>query len=112
MAQSFWVGIALVLVAALMAGECIFPLNFNRKWRWDNTWLIFSFVSLIVLPWMAALSLVEHLFQADTELTTSQFALPILLGAGWWKDAPRFARALRSESMICLRGNDPFGKRN
>jgi L-rhamnose-H+ transport protein len=81
--QSFWVGIVLVLVAGLMAGNCMLPLKFNRKWRWENTWLIFSLVSLVVLPWTLALSLVHHLFRTYTGLTASQFATPILFGAGW-----------------------------
>jgi multidrug transporter EmrE-like cation transporter len=81
--QSFWVGVALILIAGLMAGTCMLPLKFNRTWRWENTWLIFSVVSLVVLPWMLALSLVQHLFQAYTELTALEFATPILFGAGW-----------------------------
>ncbi len=66
-----------------MAGDCMLPLKFNRSWRWENTWLIFSVVSLLVLPWTLALSLVHHLFQTYSGLTVSQFAVPILFGAGW-----------------------------
>jgi L-rhamnose-H+ transport protein len=66
-----------------MAGDCMLPLKFSRKWGWENTWLIFSLVSLIVLPWTLALSLVHHLFLAYTQLTPSQFAVPLLFGAGW-----------------------------
>jgi L-rhamnose-H+ transport protein len=83
LSNSFWVGIALILVAGVMAGDCMLPLKFNRSWRWENTWLIFSLVSLLVLPWTLALSLVHHLFQAYTELTAYQLAIPILFGAGW-----------------------------
>ena len=45
--------------------------------------LIFSFVSLLVIPWALALSLVDHLFQVYTDLTVLQFAIPVLFGAGW-----------------------------
>lgn len=83
MPQSLWVGIVLNLVAGLMAGDCMLPLKFNRKWRHENTWLIFSLVSLVGLPWILALSLVSHLFQTYTSLTAAQFATPILFGAGW-----------------------------
>ena len=83
MSNSFWVGIVLILVAGLMAGDCMLPLKFNRSWRWENTWLIFSLVSLLVLPWTLALSLVHHLFQTYTELTPNQLAIPFLFGAGW-----------------------------
>ena len=83
MSNSFWVGIVLILVAGVMAGDCMLPLKFNRRWRWENTWLIFSLVSLVVLPWTLALSLVHHLFQTYTELTAYQFATPIVFGTGW-----------------------------
>lgn len=66
-----------------MAGDCMLPLKFNQKWRWENTWLIFSLVSLVVLPWILALSLVHHLFLTYAQLTPSQFAVPVLFGAGW-----------------------------
>jgi L-rhamnose-H+ transport protein len=81
--RSLWVGIVLNLVAGLLAGDCMLPLKFIRKWRWENTWLIFSLISLVVLPWILALSLVSHLFQTYAALTASQFATPIIFGAGW-----------------------------
>ena len=83
MSQSFWVGIVLDLIAGLMAGGCMVPLKFNREWRWENTWLIFSLVSLFVVPWILALSVVNHLFQTYSALTAGQFAIPIFFGAGW-----------------------------
>jgi L-rhamnose-H+ transport protein len=83
MPQSLPMGIVLVMLAGLMAGNCMLPIKFNRRWKWENTWLVFSLVSLVVLPWALALSLVNHLFQAYSSLTFSQFAVPVLFGAGW-----------------------------
>ena len=62
MPQSLPIGIVLVLLAGLMAGNCMLPIKFNRRWKWENTWFVFSLVSLVVLPWALALSLVTHLF--------------------------------------------------
>jgi L-rhamnose-H+ transport protein len=83
MPESLTIGIAMILLAGLMAGDCMLPLKFNRTWRWENTWLIFSLVSLVILPWGLALSLVHHLFQAYASLDLSKFAVPVFLGAGW-----------------------------
>ena len=83
MPQSLPMGIVLVLLAGLMAGNCMLPIKFNRMWKWENTWFVFSLVSLVVLPWALALSLVDHLFQAYSSLTFSQVAVPVLFGAGW-----------------------------
>ena len=83
MPQSLPMGIVLVLLAGLMAGNCMLPIKFNRRWKWENTWFVFSLVSLVVLPWALALSLVNHLFQAYSSLTFSQIVVPVLFGAGW-----------------------------
>jgi L-rhamnose-H+ transport protein len=81
--HSFWVGILLILIAGVAAGDCMLPLKFNRRWSWENTWFVFSIVSLLVFPWALALTLVHHLFEVYTGLTPLQFATPFLFGAGW-----------------------------
>ncbi|MGB6692100.1 MAG: L-rhamnose/proton symporter RhaT [Terracidiphilus sp.] len=83
MTTSLPLGIALTLLAGLMAGNCMLPMKFNRNWNWENTWLVFSVVSLVILPWILALGLVDHLFDAYRGLSLSQLAVPFLFGAGW-----------------------------
>jgi L-rhamnose-H+ transport protein len=77
------IGVCLTLLAGLMAGNCMLPMKFNRSWQWENTWLVFTVVSLLILPWMLALGLVDHLFDAYRTLSFVQFAVPFLFGAGW-----------------------------
>jgi L-rhamnose-H+ transport protein len=83
MAPSLSLGIALTLVAGLMAGNCMLPMKFNRTWMWENSWLVFSVVSLVILPWMLAVGLVDHLFDAYRGLSFLQIGVPFLFGAGW-----------------------------
>jgi L-rhamnose-H+ transport protein len=83
MALSLPIGIGLTLLAGLMSGNCMLPMKFNRSWKWENTWLVFSVVSLIVIPWALALGLVNHLFETYRALTLLQIAIPFLFGAGW-----------------------------
>lgn len=83
MATSLSLGIVLTLLAGLMAGNCMLPMKFNRSWKWENTWLVFSVVSLIILPWTLALGLVSHLFDAYRGLSLLQIAVPFLFGVGW-----------------------------
>ena len=73
----------LTLLAGLMSGNCMLPMKFNRSWKWENTWLVFSVVSLIVIPWALALGLVDHLFEIYNSLSLSELAVPLLFGAGW-----------------------------
>lgn len=83
MAPHLSLGIALTLIAGLMSGNCMLPMKFSRSWQWENTWLVFSVVSLIVLPWALALALVDQLFAVYRSLSLADFAVPFFFGAGW-----------------------------
>jgi len=83
MVPSLSLGIILTLFAGLMAGNCMAPMKFTRSWKWENTWLVFSLVSLLILPWALALGLVSHLFDAYRSLSFVEIVVPILFGAGW-----------------------------
>lgn len=76
-------GIALTTIAGFMSGNCILPLKFLRKWKWENAWLLFSIASLVILPWGLAFAFVHSLIQTYSALSLQQLAIPMLLGAGW-----------------------------
>jgi L-rhamnose-H+ transport protein len=83
MAPDLIPGIALTMLAGLMSGNCMLPMKFTRSWKWENVWLIFSVVSLVILPWTLAIALVGHLFATYRALSIQQLGVPMLLGAGW-----------------------------
>jgi L-rhamnose-H+ transport protein len=66
-----------------MSGNCMLPAKFVRSWKWENVWLVFSLVSLLVLPWGLALLLVGHLGTVYASLELSKVAVPLAFGAGW-----------------------------
>ena len=76
-------GVSLVMVAGLMSGTCMLPSKFVRAWKWENVWLVFSVVSLVIVPWILAAAFVGRLLETYRGLTVPQLAVPILLGAGW-----------------------------
>ena len=76
-------GLGLTLVAGLLSGNCMLPMKFAKRWQWENVWLVFSMVSLVILPWTLALTLAGHLGEIYGALEPRQLALPFLLGAGW-----------------------------
>jgi L-rhamnose-H+ transport protein len=83
MAVNFWLGLLLTLVAGLLSGNCLLPMKFARRWPWENTWLVFSVVSLVILPWALALVLVDDVGAVYAALPASAFVAPIGFGAGW-----------------------------
>jgi L-rhamnose-H+ transport protein len=74
-------GLGLTLVAGLLSGNCMLPMKFAKRWQWENVWLVFSMVSLVILPWTLALTLAGHLGEIYGALEPRQLALPFLLGA-------------------------------
>ncbi len=78
-----WSGFGLTLLAGLFSGTCMLPMKFARHQPWESVWLIFSIVSLLILPWSLALIEVPHLFDVYSALSASAFVAPLLFGAGW-----------------------------
>jgi len=83
MGHSVLQGVSLVMIAGFMSGCCMLPLKFVRSWKWENIWLVFSILSLVVIPWSLALLLVDRLFDTYRALSAHQLIVPMLLGAGW-----------------------------
>jgi len=54
-----------------------------RHWKWENVWLVFSILSLIIIPWFLAIAFVGRLVETYRSLSAQQLAVPMLLGAGW-----------------------------
>src|ERR1035437_3680445 len=83
MTITVWLGLGMTLVAGLLAGNSMLPMKFARRWQWENTWLVFSLVSLVLIPWTLAFALVNDLGALYASLPASTFAAPLLFGAGW-----------------------------
>jgi L-rhamnose-H+ transport protein len=83
MTRSAFAGLGLTVIAGAMSGNCMLPAKFVRHWKWENVWLVFSLVSLVVLPWGLALLLVDHLGAVYGALDLSGFVAPFAFGAGW-----------------------------
>lgn len=83
MGQHLLAAVSLTMLAGVMSGTCMLPMKFVRSWKWENLWLIFSLFSLVVIPWMLAIGLVDRLFETYRALSFRQLAVPMLFGAGW-----------------------------
>jgi L-rhamnose-H+ transport protein len=78
-----WLGLALTLAAGLMSGNCMLPAKFVRRWQWENTWLVFTLVSLVVAPAILTLAAVQDPGGLYSNLSLQQATLPFLFGFGW-----------------------------
>ena len=85
MDNGFYIGIALVLIAGCFSGVFSTPFSRNKKWAWENNWLIWSFIALIVCPAIAVSLTIPHVFDvyaAHPSVTAIIAGFGIIWGIG------------------------------
>lgn len=80
MAGSFWLGMGIILLCGVFNGTFALPMNYSRCWRWENTWLWFSFLSLLILPWVLAIAFVPHLWFVYASSASHVLLFPLGFG--------------------------------
>ena len=55
-----WTGLALVVAAGVMGGSFTIPLKFVRGWAWETSWLLYSLVGMVLVPWLLVAWAVPH----------------------------------------------------
>ncbi|QNI31882.1 hypothetical protein H7849_23090 [Alloacidobacterium dinghuense] len=76
-------GIALALAGGVLVGNCMLPLKRIRVWPWECTWLMFSFVSLLLVPCLIALASIPDWPHLYASLRFSELLPSLLFGFGW-----------------------------
>ena len=81
--RTLLIGIGLTMIAGLMSGNCMLPMKFVRSWKWEHVWLVFSVVSLLLIPWVLAFGLVGNLFETLQGAVARSTRRPIFIWRGW-----------------------------
>ena len=82
MSSHFWLGMAIIFVSGVLNGSFPAPMKYSRRWRWENTWLVFATVALLLLPWLMASAFVPGL--AEVYRGAPRMLLyPLLFGFFW-----------------------------
>src|SRR5580698_1230911 len=76
-------GIVLALLGGVLVGNCMLPLKRIRTWPWECTWLVFSLVSLLLVPCLVALLMVPEWPGLCRSLTAAELLPSLLFGFGW-----------------------------
>jgi L-rhamnose-H+ transport protein len=79
-------GFLLILIAAAMNGAYAIPMKFMPRWKWENIWLLWTVLSLWILPLALAAAAVPHPIQAYSSTSWTSLAhmgtMGLLWGAG------------------------------
>ena len=83
MAESFWIGMAIVFMSGTFNGCFPLPMKYSREWRWENNWLVFSVLAWVILPTLLVWIFVPHLSQVYREVPVRAVLLPAVFGFLW-----------------------------
>ena len=76
-------GTLLVLMGGISTGCFPLPMKFTRNWAWENTWLVYSVVGLLLVPWLVALATIPHLMTVYGASRLRTLVLTLTFGFGW-----------------------------
>ena len=76
-------GLLLAAVGGIADTSAFFVMQFARRWRWENIWLVWAVCTLVCLPWLVVLVFVNDPFSVYAQAPSKDLALALLFGAGW-----------------------------
>lgn len=76
-------GFGMLVIAGLMNASFTVPMKFTRRWAWENTWLVWTFFTLILLPAVAAFCAIPALGAVYRTSGAAPILMVIAFGAGW-----------------------------
>jgi L-rhamnose-H+ transport protein len=83
MGHQIGLGLALVIAGGLLNGSFAAPMKRLSAWRWENSWLIYAFTGLLILPWATALATVPHLGGVFQQSSGAVLVKVGLFGFAW-----------------------------
>jgi L-rhamnose-H+ transport protein len=95
MVNHFWLGMAVILASGAMNGGFALPMKHSRSWKWENLWLVFSVIAILIVPWALAIGLVPGLAQVYAGVTPRALLLPMGFGLLWGIAQVTFGISLR-----------------
>jgi L-rhamnose-H+ transport protein len=76
--------VLLTVLGGVLQGSFALPMKrMTSRWKWENTWLIYSFIGLIVFPSALAFWAIPSLGDVFGTVPISAVALVALFGFGW-----------------------------
>lgn len=72
-----------VAFSGMMTASFAAPMKLSRRWSWENTWLVYATLALVLIPGALIVWSIPHPLTFYTSLSPRQLLLPLLFGFGW-----------------------------
>lgn len=99
MKDHFWLGMAVIAASGALNGSFAAPMKYSRRWKWENTWLVFAVVALLLLPWCLAAGFVPHLEELYRRASERDLLYPAAFGFLWGIAQVTFGLGLEAVGM-------------
>ena len=83
MGQQIGWGLTLVFVGGMLNGSFAAPMKRLSAWKWENIWLVYSVVGLLILPWIIAVTTIPHLGSVLQQTSAGELTKIGLFGFAW-----------------------------
>jgi len=78
-----WISLSLILLAGVMNGSFAVPMKYSWRWPWENIWLAWSLLGLLVFPLILTLSTASQLGEIYAASRITVLAVIFAFGVGW-----------------------------
>ena len=92
-------GIAIVVLAAILNGSFAAPSKRMTGWQWENSWLLFAFSGLLVVPWIVTFATVPNLVDVFGGASSATLIRIVLFGVAWGTGATLFGLGISRVGM-------------
>ena len=83
MPEGLLLGMSLAVVAGLCNGSFFLPQRYTRNWPWESMWLVFAFISQVLIPWLVAWIAIPNLDSILRESPPGYFLPAVVAGLVW-----------------------------
>ncbi len=92
-------GFALVLAAGIMNGSFAVPMKWTRNWAWENTWIAWSFIALIIFPFALTTATIPGVAGLYRSSDPSILFWVCAAGAAWGASQVLFGLGIKRAGM-------------
>lgn len=92
-------GLGIAMLSGTLTASFPFPMKFSRAWRWENTWLVYATLALVVIPVALTAWAMPHVFAFYSSLSWQVLLAPLLFGFGWGIAQVTFGLAIARVGM-------------
>ena len=76
-------GIVAAMIAGAMNGSFAAPTKYMTKWEWENSWFVYAFTALVVIPFFTVFLTVPDAGGIFHEVEAWILVQTFIFGAGW-----------------------------